>query len=108
MDKRVFSSIDELNKGKMDISLRMALFQVSGNVILQIIETYNYYFDSYATNHKIGIKGLQQSIINGKFVDVDRKRHNRFVYFNQDQIILIKVKLISISNDEIICYNQNL
>ena len=80
---------------------------MSGNVILHITETNNYYFDAYATNHKIGIKGLQISINNGKFVDVERKTHNRFVYFNKEQISLVKVKLISISNEEIICYNQN-
>ncbi len=80
---------------------------VALHVILHITETNNYYFDAYATNHKIGIKGLQISIINGKYVNADRKSYNRFVYFNQEQISLIKVKLISISNEEIICYNQN-
>ena len=38
---------------------------------------------------------------------MERKSHNRFVYFNQEQKSLIKFKLISISNEEIICYNEN-
>ena len=107
LDRKVFSSIDELTKGKVDVSLRMVPCQVSGNVILHITETNNYYFDAYATNHKIGIKGLQISINNGKFIDVERKSHNRFIFFNQETISNVKVKLISISNEEIICYNQN-
>ena len=107
LDQRVFKSIDEIYKGKVDVSLRMVPCQVSGNVILHITETNNYYFNAYASNHKIGIKGLQISINNGKFVDVERKTHNRFVHFIQEQISLIKVKLISISNEEIICYSQN-
>jgi hypothetical protein len=106
LDQRIFSSIDELDKGKVDISLRMVPCQVSGNVILHITETNNYYFNAYASNHKIGIKGLQISINNGKFIDVERKSHNRFIYFNQEKISAFKVKLISISNEEIICYNQ--
>lgn len=107
LDQRVFPSIDEVSKGKVGVSLRMVPCQVSGNVILHITETNNYYFDAYATNHKIGIKGLQISINNGNFIDVERKSHNRFVYFNNEQISNVRVKLISISNEEIICYNQN-
>ena len=46
IDKRFFVSIDQKSKGIINTSMRMILFQVSGNIKLKIMESNNYYFNA--------------------------------------------------------------
>ena len=106
IDQRVFPFIDDPDKGVINTSMRMVPCQVSGNVILHITETNNNYFNAYAENYRIGLKSLQININNQGYQDVPRVTWNRFIQ-NVSGVNSIKVKLISISGQEIVCYDKN-
>ena len=77
--------------------------QVTGNVKLNITETNNAYFNAFPLNYKIGVKALEISINDGKYINVERKSWNRFVTFITENINSLKVKIIAISGEEIVC-----
>ena len=103
LDERIFPEIDAKEKGIIDTSIRMVPCKVSGNVLLHITETNPTYFNAYVTNYKIGVKSLQISINNGKYINVKRETWNRFITSISENINKIKVKIISISGEEIVC-----
>lgn len=106
LDERIFPQIDIKEKGIIDTSIRMVPCQVNGNVKLHITESNNYYFNAYASNYKIGLNSLQISLNGGDYFDVARADHNRFIS-NISNLNNIKVKLISISGEEIVCYENS-
>ena len=77
--------------------------QVTGNVKLIITETNPSYFNAYVQNYKIGVKSLQISIDGGNYIDVKRETWNRFVASFLGNTKSLKVKIISFSDEEIIC-----
>ena len=103
LDRRVFPYIDDPAKGRVKTSIRMVPCQVKGNVKLNITEINNSYFDAFPLNYKIGVKALEISINDGKYINVERKSWNRFVTFITENINSFKVKIIGISGEEIIC-----
>ena len=105
LDERIFPYIDDKDKGRINTSMRMVPCQVTGNVILHISGSNNY-FNAYASNYKIGLKTLQININNQGFKDVKREMWNRFVQAGISGLNSIQVKLISISGQELICYND--
>ena len=107
LDERVFPYIDKKEKGVINTSMRMVPCQVNGNVKLHITESNNYYFNAYASNYKIGLKSLQININNAGYKDVKRETWNRFVQQGISNLNNIKVKLISISGQEIVCYDKS-
>ena len=105
IDRRVFPYIDDMSKGIVDTSLRMVPCKVSGNVILHITETNNYYFNAYVTNYKIGVKALEISVNGQSYINVKRESWNRFIASLSGTMNSLKVKIIGISGEEIICSN---
>ena len=104
LDERVFPYIDDMEKGRINTSIRMVPCQISGNVKLHITETNDYYFNAYASNYRIGLKSLEININNQGFKAVERVSHNRFIQKGISNLSTIKVKLISIAGQEILCY----
>ncbi len=105
IDERVFPFIDDKDKGVISTSMRMVPCQVSGNVILHITETNNNYFNAYASNYRIGLKSLQININNQGYQELPRQNWNR--YFQSIWgLTSIQVKLVSISGQEIVCYDN--
>ena len=107
LDQRVFPYIDDMSKGRIDTSIRMVPCKVSGNVILHITETNNNYFNAYVTNYKIGVKALEISINGQNYINVRRESWNRFIAMISGTLDSLKVKIIAISGEEIICPNFN-
>ena len=107
LDERVFPYVDEKDKGVINTSMRMVPCQVKGNVKLHITETNDSYFNAYASNYKIGLKSLQINLNNEGYKDVKRENWNRFIEKGISGLKNIKVKLISISGQEIVCYNKS-
>ena len=107
LDRRVFPYIDQISKEAVDTSIRMVPCQVSGNVKLNITETNNNYFNAFPFNYKIGIKALEISINDGKYTNVERNIWNRFIANLNGNINSLKVKIIGISGEEIICPKTN-
>jgi expansin (peptidoglycan-binding protein) len=105
IDTRVFPYIDDKAKGRVDTSIRMVPCKVSGNVILHITETNDNYFNAYVTNYKIGVKALEISINGQNYINVKRESWNRFIARLSGNINNLKVKIIGISGEEIICAN---
>ena len=105
LDERIFPEVDEISKGRIDTSIRMVACPVSGNVKLHITETNDSYFNAFASNYKIGLKSLEVNINNEGFKEVKRASHNRFIQGSISNLNSIKVKLISISGQEILCYS---
>ena len=81
--------------------------QVSGNVFLHITETNPTYFNAYVSNYKIGVKSLHISINNGNYINVKREEWNRFITSLSGNINKLKVKITSISGEEIVCPEMN-
>ena len=104
LDERIFPQVDAMSKGRINTSMRMVPCKVTGNVKLHITETNDYYFNAYVSNYKIGLKSLQININNQEFKDVERAGHNRFIQKSISNLKSIKVKIISISGQEIMCY----
>ena len=107
IDERVFPSIDEKDKGVINTSMRMVPCQVTGNVKLHVTETNDNYFNAYVSNYKIGLKSLQININNAGYKDVKRETWNRFVQQGISGLKNIKIKLISISGQQVVCYDNN-
>ena len=103
IDERVFPYLDDKDKGVINTSLRMVPCQVTGNIKLIITETNPSYFNAYVTNYKIGVKALQISVNGGNYIDVKREMWNRFVASSLGNTNSLKVKIISFSDEEIIC-----
>jgi len=107
LDRRVFPFIDDISKGRVDTSIRMVPCQVDGNVKLNITETNNNYFNAFPINYKIGVKALEISINDGEYKNVERNSWNRFIVSLSGNINSLKVKIIGISGEEIICPKLN-
>ena len=107
LDERIFPDVDDMAKGVIDTSMRMVPCLVSGNVMLHITETNQWYFNAYVTNYKIGVRALEISINDGDFLNVKREDWNRFVTGASGNINKLRVKIISISGEEIICPDMN-
>ena len=105
IDTRVFPYIDDKAKGRVNTSIRMVPCKVSGNVILHITETNNNYFNAYVTNYKIGVKALEISVNGQSYKNVKRESWNRFITPLTGTMNSLKVKIIGISGEEIICPN---
>ena len=103
LDERIFPYFDDKDKGVINTSMRMVPCEVTGNVNLVITETNPNYFNAYPKNYKIGVKSLQISTNGGNYMNVERKSWNRFIMGGLNTVNSLKVKIISISGEEIIC-----